>query len=155
MPEVVAVGIETTDADEVRPGEMVGTAVQRREDRRLLTGDARYTDDIQQPRTGYLALLGSQYAHAGIESIDASDAEAMDDVLAVYTYDDLDALAALADRLTDREVAVSPVDHGISKALYFEDPAGNDLEAYVDTRDAPDDRWAGTNRPFRLSDAAP
>ena len=89
MPEVVAVGIETTDADEVRPGEMVGTAVQRREDRRLLTGDARYTDDIQQPRTGYLALLGSQYAHAGIESIDASDAEAMDDVLAVYTYDDL------------------------------------------------------------------
>ena len=74
---------------------------------------------------------------------------------AAVELDDLDALAALDDRLTDREVAVSPVDHGISKALYFEDPAGNDLEAYVDTRDAPDDRWAGTNRPFRLSDAAP
>jgi len=82
-------GIETTDAEEVRPGEMVGTAVQRREDRRLLTGDARYTDDIQRPRTGYLALLGSQYAHARIESIDTSAAEEMDDVVAVYTYDDL------------------------------------------------------------------
>ena len=74
---------------------------------------------------------------------------------AAVELDDLEALAALADRLTDREVAVSPVDHGISKALYFEDPAGNDLEAYVDTRDGPDERWAGTNRPFRLSDAAP
>ncbi|MEF8885874.1 MAG: xanthine dehydrogenase family protein molybdopterin-binding subunit [Haloarculaceae archaeon] len=82
-------GIETTDAEEVRPGEMVGTAVQRREDRRLLTGDARYTDDIQTPRTGYLALLGSQYAHAGIESIDTTEAEAMDEVVGVYTFEDL------------------------------------------------------------------
>ena len=74
---------------------------------------------------------------------------------AAVELDDRDTLAALDDLLTDREVAVSPVDHGISKALYFEDPAGNGLEAYVDTRDAPDDRWAGTNRPFRVSDAAP
>ena len=73
---------------------------------------------------------------------------------AAIELDDLDALAALGDRLTDCEVAVSPVDHGISTALYFEDPSGNGLEAYVDTRDAPDDRWAGTNRPFRVSDAA-
>ena len=74
---------------------------------------------------------------------------------AAIELDDLDALAALGDRLTDCEVAVSPVDHGISTALYFEDPSGIGLEAYVDIRDAPDDRWAGTNRPFRLSDAAP
>jgi aerobic carbon-monoxide dehydrogenase large subunit len=81
--------IETVDFNEVRPGEMTGTAVQRREDRRLLTGDARYTDDIQYPRMGFLALLGSQYAHARIESIDVSDAEAPSDVIAVYTYRDL------------------------------------------------------------------
>jgi catechol 2,3-dioxygenase len=74
---------------------------------------------------------------------------------AAVELDDLDALAALGDRLTDREVAVSPVDRGISTALYFEDPAGNGLEAYVDTRGASEDRWAGTNRPFRVSDAAP
>jgi len=86
---VVGVSQETVAADETRPGEMVGTSVQRREDKRLLTGDARYTDDIQHPRTGYLALLGSQYAHAEIESIDTSAAEAADEVIAVYTYDDL------------------------------------------------------------------
>jgi len=87
--EVVGVSRETVAADEARPGEMVGTSVQRREDRRLLTGDARYTDDIQHPRTGYLALLGSQYAHARIESIDTGAASAADEVVAAYTYDDL------------------------------------------------------------------
>ncbi|MCO8243634.1 xanthine dehydrogenase family protein molybdopterin-binding subunit [Haladaptatus sp. AB643] len=81
--------IDTVEYNEVRPGEMTGTAVQRREDRHLLTGDARYTDDIQYPGMGYLALLGSQYAHARIESIDVSDAEARSDVIAVYTYHDL------------------------------------------------------------------
>jgi catechol 2,3-dioxygenase len=73
---------------------------------------------------------------------------------AAVELDELDALAALDDRLTDREVAFSPVDRGISTALYFEDPSGNGLEAYVDTRDAHGDLWTGTNRPFRMSDAA-
>ena len=79
----------------------------------------------------------------------------LDDPDALAALDDLDALAALGDRLTDREVAASPVDHGINTALYVEDHAGNGLEGYADTRDAPEDRWAGTNRPFRVSDAAP
>ena len=79
----------------------------------------------------------------------------LDDPDALAALDDLDALAAPGDRLTDRELTVSPVDHGISKALYVENPAGNGLESYVDTRDAPEDRCAGTNRPFRVSDAAP
>ena len=83
--------IETVEADESRPGQMVGTAVQRREDPHLLTGDARYTDDIQYARMGYLALLGSQYGHAQIESIDTSTAEDADGVIAVYTHEDLTA----------------------------------------------------------------
>lgn len=66
---------------------------------------------------------------------------------------DLEALAALQERLRARDVAVSPVDHGISRALYFEDPSGNGLEAYVDTRDDPDEQWDGRNRPFEMSDA--
>ena len=36
---------------------------------------------------------------------------------AAVELNDLDTLAALGDRLTDREGAVSPVDHGISKVL--------------------------------------
>ena len=31
-------------------------------------------------------------------------------------------------------VSVKPVDHDISKALYFTDPDGNGLEIYIDTR---------------------
>lgn len=81
--------IETVPADESRPGEMVGTAVQRREDRRLITGHARFTDDIQYPRMCYLALLGASTGHARIDSIDTTGAKAADSVVAVYTYDDL------------------------------------------------------------------
>jgi len=66
---------------------------------------------------------------------------------------DLEALAALRDRLADRGVDVTPVDHGISRALYFEDPSGNGLEAYVDTRASDDEQWGGTNRPFEPSEA--
>jgi carbon-monoxide dehydrogenase large subunit len=85
----VSVPIETTDADETRPGDLVGTSIQRREDSRLLTGEARYTDDIQPSHTTHLAILRSQYAHATIEGIDTSAAETHNDVLAVYTHDDL------------------------------------------------------------------
>ena len=60
-----------------------------------------------------------------------------------------DALRAVHERLTERGVAVSPVDHGISKALYFDDPDGNGLEVYLDTRQERGvERWAGTNEPF-------
>jgi carbon-monoxide dehydrogenase large subunit len=85
----VGVPIETTDAGETPPGDLVGTAIQRREDPRLLTGDARYTDDIQHSHTTHLAIHRSQYAHATIEDIDMSAAEAHDNVLAVYTHNDL------------------------------------------------------------------
>ncbi len=57
------------------------------------------------------------------------------------------ALAGVADRLDERGVPVSPVDHGISLALYFDDPDGNGLEAYLDTRERTDE-WAGRSQPF-------
>jgi len=61
---------------------------------------------------------------------------------------DRESLAATYERLRERGVAVSPVDHGISRALYFDDPAGNGLEVYVDTRERADEEWAGRNAPF-------
>lgn len=61
---------------------------------------------------------------------------------------DRETLAGTYERLRDRDVSVTPVDHGISLALYFDDPSGNGLEAYVDTRDRPDEEWAGTNERF-------
>ncbi len=58
-------------------------------------------------------------------------------------------LKGVYERLQAREVAVSPVDHGISQAIYFDDPDGNGLEVYRDTRAHRDQwQWAGTNEPF-------
>jgi catechol 2,3-dioxygenase len=68
---------------------------------------------------------------------------------AAIEVDSPNALAAVYERLRERDVSVSPVDHGISKALYFEDPDGNGLEAYIDTRDSFDrTEWNGMNEPF-------
>ncbi len=58
-------------------------------------------------------------------------------------------LRAAFDRLSARDVPVSPVDHGISQALYFDDPDGNGVEVYLDTRAARDrSEWGGENRRF-------
>lgn len=66
-----------------------------------------------------------------------------------WELDDDEALAAAYDRLQERGVPVSPVDHGISRALYFEDPDGNGVELYVDTRDSRDiQNWDGRNERF-------
>ena len=67
---------------------------------------------------------------------------------AAFEVDTPGRLREVYERLRERGVAVSPVDHGISKALYFDDPAGNGLEVYVDTRDHDGEEWRGTNRRF-------
>ena len=65
-----------------------GARVQRVEDDRLLRGEGRFTDDIDD---GALesCLVRSPYAHARIRSIDVSAARQMPGVVAVYTADDL------------------------------------------------------------------
>ncbi len=52
--------------------------------------------------------------------------------------------------LTQEGVPVGTVDHRISWAMYFDDPDGNGLEIYWDTRDEPGgmDLWLGSNRPL-------
>jgi len=63
------------------------------------------------------------------------------------------ALSAVYERLQARDVLVSPVDHGISQALYFDDPDGNGLEVYRDTRAESDrERWEGKNERFDPDD---
>ncbi len=80
---------DTQDASDVPPNEMIGSSVQRREDPRLLTGDAEYSDDIQHHRDYHVAIHRSQHGHATIESVDTANAEAMAGVEAVYTGDSL------------------------------------------------------------------
>ena len=67
-----------------------GSGIKRREDPRLITGQARYTDDIKLPGVLHMAVVRSPYAHANIVSIDGSAAAAMDGVVAVFTGEDVD-----------------------------------------------------------------
>ena len=57
-------------------------------------------------------------------------------------------LASIYKGLRDDGVAVSPVDHGISRALYVSDPDGIGVEIYVDTRSNPDQQWGGQSTRF-------
>jgi carbon-monoxide dehydrogenase large subunit len=93
---------------------VVGDRVTRREDRALLTGRATFTDDVQCPRTAHLAFLRSQYGHADLDGIDASEALDTDGVLGVYTWRDIEesdspgVIAARTEHL-DAEVPGHPV----------------------------------------------
>ena len=73
---------------------VIGQRLLRREDPALLTGEAKYTNDLAIPGALHLAVLRSPYAHARIKSIDVSDAAAMPGVVAVYTGKDLHPLWA-------------------------------------------------------------
>lgn len=63
----------------------VGQRVKRTEDPRLIKGLAHYVDDIRLPDILHVAFVRSVYAHARINSIDASAALASPGVVAVYT----------------------------------------------------------------------
>ena len=66
-----------------------GQAVKRVEDAQLLVGRGQFVDNVpaanQVDNQTHIAFLRSPYAHATITSIDTAAAEAMPDVLAVYT----------------------------------------------------------------------
>ena len=66
-----------------------GSGIKRREDPRLLTGQARYTDDFVLPGMAHLAVVRSPYAHAKIKSISTKKAAAMEGVLGVFTGKDM------------------------------------------------------------------
>ena len=69
---------------------LFGSGIRRREDPRLITGRASYTDDIKLPGMVHAAILRSPYAHANITSIDTSAAACQPGVIAVYTGADTD-----------------------------------------------------------------
>src|SRR3981189_983218 len=66
-----------------------GEPVKRNEDRRLLTGQALFIDDIELPGMLHVAFLRSQIAHAKIISIDVSRALQRPGVAAAYVAGDL------------------------------------------------------------------
>ena len=67
----------------------IGASVKRREDLRFITGQGRYTDDLNQVGQAHAVFLRSPYAHARIIAIDANDALAIEGVLGVLTGKDM------------------------------------------------------------------
>src|SRR3984893_3853726 len=66
-----------------------GEPIKRNEDRRLLTGQALFIDDVELPGMLHAALLRSQVAHGRIRRIDVAPARPRAGVVAVYTAEDL------------------------------------------------------------------
>ena len=71
---------------------MFGSGIRRREDPRLITGAASYTDDLTLPGMLYAAMLRSPHAHARIGAIDVSRAQSARGVVAVYTHADIEGV---------------------------------------------------------------
>lgn len=68
---------------------LFGSGIRRREDPRLVTGRATYTDDVKLPGMTYAAILRSPYAHANVTAVHTGAAKAVPGVVAVYTGSDV------------------------------------------------------------------
>jgi carbon-monoxide dehydrogenase large subunit len=165
------------EAAEATPGPF-GQRLLRKEDARLLTGEARFVDDLQIPGALWMSMVRSPYAHARIGLIDTSAAVAMPGVRHVLTGADLrDAWAdsmPCAWPVTDDMKAPPHWPVAIDKACYMGDIVAvvvadtryqaadaadavvvdyDPLEAVVDLEDAAADRVVihddlGTNRSY-------
>ncbi len=67
----------------------IGQAIPRKEDPKLLTGQARYVDDLALPGMAWMAVVRSPYAHARIKRVDLSKALQAPGVVAAFSGQDL------------------------------------------------------------------
>jgi carbon-monoxide dehydrogenase large subunit len=68
---------------------LFGASIKRREDPRLITGNATFTDDLQLHGLVYAHIVRSPYAHARIKHIDVEPARRVRGVIAAFTGKDL------------------------------------------------------------------
>jgi carbon-monoxide dehydrogenase large subunit len=68
---------------------LIGKSVKRVEDKRFVTGNGHYTDDIILPDQTYASFVRSPFAHARIVNVDISAAKSKPGVLAIYTGKDV------------------------------------------------------------------
>ncbi len=76
-------------------GKVLGQSVKRSEDPRMITGEAKYIDDVKLPGMAHAAILRSAHAHARIKSIDISKAAEFPGVVGVFTGKDFEDIPAL------------------------------------------------------------
>jgi len=122
---------------------MVGSPIKRREDPRLITGQATYVDDIKIPGMLHMAVLRSPYGHAHIRSINTEAARRYPGVVAVYTAQDLKgAVGNIAIAVPLGKIAEGMGGRGAlaeGKVRFFGDPVAaviaQDLYTARDARD--------------------
>src|SRR5919204_294579 len=85
----------TTHVEEETTTSVLGARMKRVEDPRMITGAAKYLDDLKLPGMACVAILRSPYAHARIKGIDTSKAAAHPGVVGVYTGKDFEHLNPL------------------------------------------------------------
>src|SRR5258708_33759764 len=121
----------------------IGERVARTEDPKLLRGQGRYTDDVNEPRQAYACIVRSQYAHGVLKGIAVEKAKAMPGVLAIYTAKDLTAYGphkcALDFKMRDGTPMKRPVRKSLAagKVRYVGDPVACVVaETAVQAKDA-------------------
>lgn len=70
-------------------GSILGNAVRRFEDPKILRGEAVYFDDLSPTGLAHLVFVRSTIAHARVTNIDTREAETMPGVVAVYTHENI------------------------------------------------------------------
>ena len=98
LADGVSARVPTTDEVQIKTPEKIcgmGHRKKRKEDPRFIQGKGNYVDDVKLPGMLYMDIVRSPYAHAKINSIDATAALEMDGVLAVITGEDLKAAGDL------------------------------------------------------------
>src|SRR3990170_444195 len=93
---------------------VIGQAVKRKEDQRLLIGKGIFVDDIVLPEMLFASFVRSPYAHAHIKGIDASGAMKLPGVVSVVTGEEFASFIKPleAHSLLDTSAAESLKDYG-------------------------------------------
>ncbi|HEX6699241.1 MAG TPA: xanthine dehydrogenase family protein molybdopterin-binding subunit [Gaiellaceae bacterium] len=85
----------TTEITEASTTQVIGKPIKRVEDPRLITGSAKYLDDLKLPGMAYVAIVRSPYAHARIRGIRTRAALHHAGVIGVFTGADFEHLNPL------------------------------------------------------------
>ena len=104
---------------------IVGRALKRREDPKLIQGQGQYLDDIKLQGMLHIALVRSPHAHANIKQIDISRALAHPGVVAVFTGAemlDINPLPAAWQAGGVKNNAVTPRALAVGKVTMVGDP---------------------------------
>src|SRR5919197_3956885 len=95
---------------------VMGAAVRRVEDPPLVTGAARYTEDLKMPGAVHAVFVRSAMAHARINRIDSTSAAASPGVIAVLTAADL---------------TLEPLDPGFAPPSFARPPLARDVVRFI------------------------